>query len=469
MSIHSSAPLPFSASLTHFARTLWDGLGGTADPMDALYFTGTGQLPSVFPVTDLASASMGVAGLALAEVTKPSCKPVPQVRVDRRLASFWFGGSLRPIGWALAPLWDTVAGDYQATDGWIRLHTNAPHHRAAALSVLGGVADRESAAQAVARWRASDLESAIVEQGGCAAAMRSLDEWSSHPQGHAVQAEPLLHMAFGTEGPERAWPGTTQRPLHGVRVLDLTRILAGPVATRFLAGFGAEVLRIDPPGWEEPGTVPEVVLGKRCARLDLRQAADRAVFAHLLRQADVLVHGLRPQALERLGLGVSWRRAVHPGLIDVSLDAYGWSGPWRGRRGFDSLIQMSTGIAEEGMRRTGRQVPVPLPVQAIDHATGYLMAAAALKALAHRRQTGQGCEVRASLARTAHWLAQAPSSLDREPLLPDALHDQSLEIEATAWGPARRLLAPLSIEGMAMHWELAAPALGSSAAAWSGT
>lgn len=469
MSTHSSAPLPLSASLTHFARTLWKGLGGTTDPMDALSFTGAGQLPSVFPVTDLASASMAVAGLALAEVAAPSHAPLPQVRVDRRLASFWFGGSLRPIGWALAPLWDSVAGDYRAADGWIRLHTNAPHHRAAALAVLGGVTDRESAAQAVVRWRASDLESAIVEQGGCAAAMRSLDEWSSHPQGEAVQAEPLLHVAFGAQGPERAWVGTTQRPLHGVRVLDLTRILAGPVATRFLAGFGAEVLRIDPPGWEEPGTVPEVVLGKRCARLDLRQPADRAVFEHLLRQADVLVHGLRPQALERLGLGVSWRRAVHPGLIDVSLDAYGWSGPWRGRRGFDSLIQMSTGIAEEGMRRTGRQVPVPLPVQAIDHATGYLIAAAALKALAHRRQTGRGCEVRASLARTAHWLAQAPSSLDREPLLPEALHDQSPEIEATAWGPARRLLAPLSIEGMAMHWELAAPALGSSAAAWSGT
>ncbi|WCN00372.1 CoA transferase [Acidovorax sp. GBBC 1281] len=437
--------------------------------MDALFFTGAGQLPSVFPVTDLASASMAVAGLALAEVAAPSRGPVPQVRVDRRLASFWFGGSLRPIGWALAPLWDTVAGDYQAADGWIRLHTNAPHHRAAALAVLGGVTDRKSAAQAVAGWRASDLESAVVEQGGCAAAMRSLDEWSSHPQGRAVQAEPLLHMAFGVEGPERAWVGTAQRPLHGVRVLDLTRILAGPVATRFLAGFGAEVLRIDPPGWEEPGTVPEVVLSKRCARLDLRQAADRAVFEHLLRQADVLVHGLRPEALERLGLGVSWRRAVHPGLIDVSLDAYGWSGPWRGRQGFDSLIQMSTGIAEAGMRRTGRQVPVPLPVQAIDHATGYLMAAAALKALAHRQQTGRGCEVRASLARTAHWLAQAPSSLDREPLLPEFLQDQSPEIEATAWGPARRLLAPLSIEGMPMRWELPAPALGSSAAAWSGT
>ncbi len=465
----SSADLSPPAPFSYFARTLWSCLGGATEPMDALSFTGAGQLPSVFPVTDLASASMAVAGLALAELATPSSESLPRVRVDRRLASFWFGGSLRPIGWALAPLWDAVAGDYQAADGWIRLHTNAPHHRAAALAVLGGVTDRDSAARAVARWSATALESAIVEQGGCAAAMRSLDEWAAHPQGRTVQAEPLLQVAFSTQGPERDWAGSPQRPLQGVRVLDLTRILAGPVATRFLAGFGAEVLRIDPPGWEEPGTVPEVVLGKRCARLDLRQAADRSVFERLLRQADVLVHGLRPEALERLGLGASWRRAVHPGLIDVSLDAYGWSGPWHGRRGFDSLIQMSSGIAEEGMRRTGRQVPVPLPVQAIDHATGYLMAAAALKALAQRRQTGRGCEVRASLARTAHWLAQAPSSQDREPLLPESPQDQSTEIEATAWGPVRRLRSPLSIEGVAMRWDLPAPALGSSAAAWSGT
>lgn len=463
-----SAPVSPSASLAHFTRTLCNCLGSTADPMSVLSFTGAGQLPSVFPVTDLASAAVAVAGLALAELAAPSGEVVPWVWVDRRLASFWFGGSLRPIGWTLAPLWDAFAGDYQAADGWIRLHTNAPHHRAAALSVLGGAAERETVARAVARWNASELESAIVEQGGCAAAMRSLNEWSSHPQGKAMQAEPLLDIAFGDEGHEREWAGTSQRPLHGVRVLDLTRILAGPVATRFLAGFGAEVLRIDPPGWEEPGTVPEVVLGKRCARLDLRQAADRTVFEHLLRQADVLVHGLRPDALERLGLGAQWRRAINPTLIDVSLDAYGWTGPWCGRRGFDSLIQMSTGIAAEGMRRSGREMPVPLPVQAIDHATGYLMAAAALKALAQRRRDGRGCQVRASLARTAHWLAQAPSSLDLNPLVPESPQDQSPEIEATAWGPARRLRPPLSIEGMAMRWELPAPQLGSSAAAWSG-
>ena len=208
-----------------------------------------------------------------------------------------------------------------------------------------------------------------------------------------------------------------QRPLQGIRVLDLTRILAGPVATRFLAGFGADVLRIDPIGWEEPGTVPEVVLGKRCARLNLKDPADRAVLEQLLGQADVMIHGYRPDALARLGLDADRRRALNPALVDVSLDAYGWTGPWHGRRGFDSLVQMSTGIADAGMRAAGSDRPVPLPCQAIDHATGYLMATAALRGLTERYASGVGSSARASLARTARVLVAHAGALQGGPAL----------------------------------------------------
>jgi crotonobetainyl-CoA:carnitine CoA-transferase CaiB-like acyl-CoA transferase len=192
--------------------------------------------------------------------------------------------------------------------------------------------------------------------------------------------------------------------LKDVRVLDLTRVLAGPVATRFLAGFGANVLRIDPPWWSEPGVEPEVTIGKRRAGLDLRNVDDRSRFEALLARADVLIHGYRPGALDGLGLGASRRREIAPALIEVSLNAYGWTGPWRGRRGFDSLVQMSSGIADEGMRRTEAAYPVPLPVQALDHATGLLMAAAALRALRLRRDTGKVLSARLSLARTAAML-----------------------------------------------------------------
>lgn len=211
--------------------------------------------------------------------------------------------------------------------------------------------------------------------------------------------------------------------------------------------------------------MPEVVLGKRCARLDLRVASDLLVFEGLLRQADVLVHGLRPGALEHLGLGEQRRRELNLGLVDVSLNAYGWSGPWQGRRGFDSLVQMSTGIAEAGMRLSGQDRPVPLPVQAIDHATGYLMAAAAVRGLARRRATGAGCTARLSLARTAHWLVSAERG-PVEPLAPEQQDDWNDALEPTSWGSARRVLPPLQVQGAVMHWDRPALALGSAQARW---
>ena len=214
-------------------------------------------------------------------------------------------------------------------------------------------------------------------------------------------------------------------------------MLAGPVATRFLAGYGAEVLRIDPPGWDEPGVVPEVSIGKRCARLDLRLAGDQETFRALLSKADVFLHGYRPGALDGLGLDTATRRGLSPGLIDVCLDAYGWTGPWAMRRGFDSLVQMSAGIADAGMRRRGSEKPAPLPVQALDHATGYLMAAAAVGGVARRLIQGNGTEARLSLARTAKLLADHPLEHDERQLAAETEADRSPAIETTEWGSAR--------------------------------
>ena len=444
---------------------IWNALGGSPEWAPRVEVVGDGDLPSVFAVTDLAGAAVGAACLAVAELVATRHRAAPRAWVDRRLASFWFGASIRPQGWTLPAAWDAVAGDYQAADGWIRLHTNAPHHRAAALAVLGAAADRDVVAQAVRNWRADELEQAVVQNGGCAAAMRDMAAWAGHPQGQAVMAEPLLIHAPGAAAPTPQWPVTNSRPLQGIRVLDLTRVLAGPVATRFLAGFGAEVLRIDPPDWDEHGVVPDMTLGKRCARLDLRRPLDRETWEGLLSRADVLVHGYRPGALAALGLDAERRHALCPGLVDVSLDAYGWSGPWQGRRGFDSLVQMSAGIADAGMRGMGRDRPAPLPVQALDHATGYLMAAAVLRGLTARLTTGTGGSARASLARTAKLLiglTAGPST----PLAPETPDDYDTAMEATAWGPARRVSAPCGLKDAPMRWDLPPSPLGSAPAAW---
>ena len=428
-------------------------------------FTGEGALPSAFAVTDLACASIAAAGQAVAELLQQQTGHLPEVEVDRRLASFWFATSLRPIGWEVPPLWDPVAGDYATRDGWIRLHTNAPHHRTAAESVLGTCVDRAAMAAKVAQWASADLEQAVVEAKGCAAEMRSWEQWQQHPQGLAVNAEPLVHFSDGEEQDSQPWQGSVARPLAGLKVLDLTRVLAGPTASRFLAGLGANVLRIDPPTWNEPGVVPEVTLGKRCARLDLHEPADRAVFESLLKDADILLHGYRADALEHLGFGVDRRRQLAPGLIDVCLNAYGWSGPWQNRRGFDSLVQMSSGIAEAGQRWKQADKPTPLPVQALDHATGYLMAASVIRLLAERLRSGRGGSARLSLARTAKLLVEHGAGTD-EVLRPENPQDQSSLVEQTPWGPAHRLQAPLRIAGTPLQWTLPATELGSHPAQW---
>ncbi|WP_018913513.1 CoA transferase [Thiomonas sp. FB-6] len=450
---------------------MWAALGGDPARLGRLRLQGEGALPGAFAVSDFAAAAVACAALAADELqglaSGAAGGEAPAVRVDRRLAALWFGESLRPQGWKPPPARDTLTGDHACADGWIRLHCNAPHHRAAACRVLGldTGADAARAAPAVAAWAGAELEQAVVDAGGCAAQMRHAAAWRAHAQGAAVRAQPLV-LREELPAPPAAWEPASGRPLRGLRVLDLTRVLAGPVSTRMLAGLGATVLRIDPPSWDEPGLVPDVTRGKHCARLDLKTAQGRERFEQLLGAADVFVHGLRPGALDALGLDPAARQALRPGLVDVCLDAYGWAGPWAARRGFDSLVQMSCGIAEAGMRHAGANRPVPLPVQALDHATGYLIAASVLRALARRLRHGVGTRARLSLARSGALLLDAPPPEPREAHA--ALDEADLEpaVEATAWGPARRIRAPWAIEGVHTHWERPASPLGSAEARW---
>jgi hypothetical protein len=448
------------------ARALWTAAGGASDFITNLEITGSGDLPSVFAVSDLATAAIGAAGMAIAELIATRFGDAPRVYVDRRLSSIWFGMSVRPQGWPLPGLWDPLSADYETKDGWIRLHMNAPHHRDAALAVLGVPPEKDAVAREVSRWAADDLETAVVMGGGCAATMRSVADWKVHPQGRAVASEPLLDLRAAQSDSRLDWKMSRQRPLEGLRVLDLTRVLAGPVATRFLAGFGAEVLRIDPPWWDEPVVVLEVALGKRCARLDFREPSGRELLEQLLKGADILIHGYRPDAMARLGFDAAKRQAIRPGLVDVTLDAYGWTGPWNGRRGFDSIVQMSSGIADTGMKQSGKNRPTPLPVQALDHSAGYLLAAAAVRGLTNRLQTGAGCEGRTSLARMAAMLIEHPMAHAPEAIAPEEPNDLSENIEETAWGPARRIKPPIVVKGAPLHWDLAASQLGSSEPKW---
>jgi len=443
-------------------QQLWQGLRG-AEHAPTIHFLQTDSFPSAFAVSELAATSIGLASQALSDLLE---RPAP-VSVNVRLASRWFQHSLTPLNRPPAAQWDALAGDYPCEDGWIRLHTNAPHHRAAMARVLGEHADRSSLAAVVARWQGHALEQAVVDAGGCAAWMRSAQQWQQHAQGLAVSEEALIAQRATGEAPTPGWALLPARPLLGVRVLDLTRIIAGPVATRFLASLGAQVLRIDPPGWREPTLEEEINCGKRCAQLDITTRAGRDRLITLLQHADVLVHGYRADALEKLGLDAESRQRLAPGLVDVSLNAWGWHGPWRNRRGFDSLVQMACGIAEQGMRWQTGVKPTPLPVQALDHATGYMMAAAVLEGLRQRRVNGTGWQARLSLARTALLLQQhgaAPQGEQRG-ITPQP-HDALSALEINRWGIGERLRAAAYLPGTPMLCAAPAQLPGSSHPCW---
>jgi hypothetical protein len=446
---------------------LWHDLDGSPDALGEVAIDGpTGVLPSVRDVTGFASATVAAAALAVAELDAARTGgPRRAVRVDRLAASasFRFEARIDPIGWELPPIWDPVAGDYEAADGWIRLHTNYRHHLDAALAVLGVAAEREAVAAEVRRWKADELESAVVAAGGCAAAMRTAEAWAAHPAGQATAAErPVVIGApvpiSGGTGPDLSQPAGAA-PLAGIRVLDLTRVIAGPVATRYLAGYGADVLRIDPPGFEEvPALLPESTAGKRCAALDLAEPADRARFEALVAQAHVVVGGLRPGALAGLGLGPDALRSINPALLTVTHDAYGWSGPWAGRRGFDSLVQMSTGIAAAGAAAAGVDRPAPLPAQALDHGVGHLLAAATCRALTRLVVDGAASDVRGSLVGAANVVKALPAVPASDPAV--TIADAPLEPGSTAWGELHRVPLAGRIDGLTPSWSIDAGPLG---------
>ena len=454
-----------------------------------LQLTGSGCTPSYFAVSDFAQAAIAVAVSEVQILRRLHWGITANASVDRALASAWCKNSVYPVGWERPATWDVFAGDYLCTDGWIRLHTNAKHHRQAALAVLRQPTDKSAACASVRLWKAADLESAVVNAGGAAARMMSQQAWLQHPQGQAVSSEPVIawsDIAVLDKSPESSTVAlnSASRPLLGLRVLDLTRVLAGPVCTRFLAALGADVLRIDPPHWQEDGNALEMTIGKRCAGLDLTRQTDRDVFDTLISQCDVLVHGYRSDALAGLGYDDATIAGLNPQCINVALNAYGWTGPWVNRRGFDSLVQMSTGIAHYGQQAGQSQTPVPLPFQALDHVTGYLMAAAVVHAVRQRHCHGRVLAARLSLARQAMllWELCGPDSVHQhtgssiqqgDTLIglnstrPAISEEQfNAGTEQTPWGPVRRLALPFSIDGVTTQFDHPSSTLRSSIAQW---
>ena len=272
--------------------------------------------------------------------------------------------------------------------------------------MLGVAEDRAQVAAAVAKWNAADLEEAIIAAKGAGGMVRTQAEWKQHPQANAIAALPLMEIVRIGDSPPEALP-KGDRPLAGIRVLDLTRVLAGPTCARTLAEHGADVMKISAAhlpnlGYQEWDTGH----GKLSAQLDLRQPGDLETLRGLVRQADVFSQGYRPGSLGGRGLAPEELAALRPGLVYVSLSAFGHSGPWAARRGFDTVVQTVSGMTTRQAEIVPGKTEGPqfYPVSAIDYCTGYLMAFGAMVALARRAEQGGSWLVRISLAQVGKWM-----------------------------------------------------------------
>ena len=373
-------------------------------------------LPVRYRIAAAASASLAALGVAVTDQKQKVAVNARHAAISLRSARY-----LRVDGKAPPSPWDPFSGFYPVRDGWISIHCNFPNHRQAALRVLGVGEERTQAEKASSKWHGEVLEDAIHAAGGCAGFVRSHDDWMRHAQAAAVASQPLVQIERIGNGPAKA--PKRQRPLGGVRVLDLTRVLAGPTCGKSLAEHGADVMKITAAHLPDSGMADlDTGIGKLSARIDLRTEPD--VLKRLVKDADVFIQSYRPGSLAARGFSPEALAQLRPGIVCASLSAWGPGGAWKDRRGFDSIVQAVSGIA----KAHGGEKPRLLPVSAIDYVSGYLMAFGVSVALSRRAREGGSWLVRVALARVGKWIVDRGTAPGFE-----GLPDELAETEIAPW------------------------------------
>lgn len=456
------------SDIREIAREPWEAVGLEPELLAHLDVTGEGHLPSAYHVTELATASIGVATLAASALWHDRGGPATHADLDRghAAAAFLSERYFSQVSEPPREQWAPLSGDYATADGrWVRIHANFDHHRDAALDALGIAPGpdtlRPMVETAVAGFEAEALVESIMERGGAASSWHTPDEWAAHPQGQAVGAIPLVTMTRLGDAPAEPL-APAEAPLEGVRILDLSRVLAGPVCGRLLASYGADVLRISGPHLPTFADLDrDTGFGKRSAFLDLRTGEGCDTLRSLAREADVFVQAYRPGSLAGRGFSALELAEARPGIVVVELSAYGHMGPWAGRRGFDSLVQMASGIVATETSEDGGAPTRSLPAQALDHATGYLAALGAIAGLRRRHHEGGSWHVQVALARTGRWLEDlGHAERGQDAVQPDV----SPFLMQT--GGITHVAPPGRIEGYVPHWRRPAPEMGEHEPVW---
>ncbi len=454
---------------------LWHAAALPADALRRITLTGREPvLPSSFAVGTALQASLGAAALAAAEVGRLRGCAEQVVSLDATDVALESACRFSIDG-RQPEVWDKLSGLYrcggEATPGWVRIHANFAHHRDGALALLGlragPATERAAVSEALQRWSAQEFESAAAERGLAVAAVRSPEQWQSHPQAQTLAGMPLLSIDRVGDAAALPWTplGPSARPLHGLRVLDLTRILAGPVAGRTLAAYGADVMLVNSPHLPNIEAIADTSRGKLSAHIDLREASGRETLRGLVRECDVLLQGYRPGGLAALGFAPQELARDRPGIICVSLSAYGHQGPWAMRRGFDSLVQSATGLNVAEAEAFGSVEPRALPLQALDYGAGYLLAFGALAALQRQRREGGSWLVQVSLAGVGGWL-QSLGRIADGPRAPKPSFEGAMEETESGFGRLLAVRHAARFSGVRAGWTRPSMPPGSDPPVW---
>ncbi len=451
---------------------IWTSAGGDPAALETIKLTGEEpQLPSSFRVAAAAQASIAATGLAAAQIWKWRSGQSQDVAVDMTHAVVECRSEryLRVDGKPPGSVWDAIASVYKTRDRrFVRLHTNFPHHRDAVCKVLNCKPARDDVQAALMQWDAETFETAAYAGGGVVAMMRSHDEWLALPHARALAELPLVSIEKIGEAPPKPWP-RGNRPLEGIRVLDLSRVIAGPVAGRTLAAHGADVLLISGPDLPQiPWLTIDNGRGKLSSLIELRSEQGRGVLRDLLAQADIFSQGYRPTSIAALGFSPQDAAKINPGIVYVSLSAYGHAGPWAERRGFDSLVQTATGFNHAEGQAAGIDGPKELPAQMLDHATGYLMAFGAMMAKARQSREGGSWHVQVSLAQTGRWLwnlGRVADGLKTEDLTSETIKPFIEELPS-GFGPLHSVTHAAILSKTPAFWARPSMPLGSHPPQW---
>ncbi len=472
-------------------RHLWESLALPKEALTSLDLLDADSLtlPSSFKIGALAQASIGLSALLAASLhsARHNRSTIPRATVPLNHAVLEFKSErLYTVGEKSMPsAWGPIGGLHKTADGYVRVHDSFPNHRTATKKLLNLAddADRDAVGVAIAKWNALDLETAAANAGAVMAALRSPEQWDESPQGKAVAGFPvqISKIADGPTGwPESFAGAATDKCLRGLRVLEMSRVIAAPVAGRTLAAHGADVLWVTSPNLPDlPSLDIDTARGKRTAQLDLNREEDMNRLEELLSDADVFLQGYRPDSLAERGLSPSQlatRRGEKgkKGIICANLSAYGPSGPWRRRRGFDSLVQTCSGMNVSEAEHFGQTDPPakPMPCQALDHASGYFLAAGIMAALCRQAKEGGSWQVDVSLAGTMKYLrslGQYEGNSGFQCEESDEMADipaEYIEERMSGFGILKAMKHSGSIEGIEVGWDIMPNPLGSDHPRW---